>query len=98
AADGLGVTPPAFLLAKAIPQMESSLADARSGGSMVQSLVRRAMEANIPGDWEARARPVVTRRIAAALERQLAELQRQGGRAPHKPRMCVHAPGHTGDD
>jgi hypothetical protein len=28
----MGVIPPAFLLAKAIPQMELSLADARAGG------------------------------------------------------------------
>ena len=81
AAAAMGVIPPDFLLAKAIPQMESSLADARAGGSMVESLVRRAAEANIAGDWDARARPIVTGPVAAALERQLAELRRQAGLA-----------------
>lgn len=73
----MGVIPPAFLLAKAIPQMEASLADARSGGALVAPLVRKAREANIAGDWESRARQIASGPIAAALERQLAELRRQ---------------------
>jgi len=87
AAAGLGVIPPDFLLAKAIPQMESSLADAQAGGSLVESLTRRTAEANIPGDWEARARAVVTGPIAAALDRQLAELKRQATLADGDPGM-----------
>jgi uncharacterized protein (DUF885 family) len=93
AAAGLGVIPPSFLFARAIPQMESSLADARAGGSLVESLVRRTGEANISGDWEARARPVVTRRIAAALERQLDELKRQAARADGDPGMWAQPRG-----
>jgi uncharacterized protein (DUF885 family) len=73
----LGVIPPAFLLAKAIPQMEASLADARSGGTVVDSLVRRTGEAGIAGDWATRARAVATGPFTAALERQLEELKRQ---------------------
>jgi uncharacterized protein (DUF885 family) len=93
AAAGLGVIPPAFLLAKAIPQMESSLADARAGGSMVESLTRRTAEAGIAGDWDARARPIVTGPIAAALERQLAELKRQAMLAGGNPGMWAQPHG-----
>lgn len=76
-AAALGLIPPAFLLAKTIPQMEASLADARAGGTLVESLTRRTTEANIAGDWASRARRIVTGPIAAALERQLTELRRQ---------------------
>ncbi len=76
-AAGMGVIPPAFLLAKAIPQMEASLADAKSGGSLVDSLTRRTGQAGIAGNWDARARALATGPYAAALERQLAELKRQ---------------------
>lgn len=87
AAAGMGVIPPDFLLAKAIPQLESSLADARAGGALVESLTRRAAEANIAGDWEGRARALVTGPIAAALERQLDELKRQATLADSDPGM-----------
>ena len=76
-AAALGLIPPAFLLAKAIPQMEASLADARTGGTLVESLTRRTAEANIAGDWATRARQIAAGPVAAALERQLAELRRQ---------------------
>jgi uncharacterized protein (DUF885 family) len=93
AAAGLGVIPPDFLLARAIPQMESSLADAKAGGSMVESLTRRTTEANIAGDWDARARAVVSGPIAAALERQLAELRRQATLADGDPGMWAQPHG-----
>ena len=44
AARGMGVVPPDFLLDKAISQMEATIADARSGGSLVQSLVDNPAE------------------------------------------------------
>src|SRR5690606_23635780 len=87
AAAGMGVVPPDFLLAKAIPQLEASLADARAGGSMVDSLVRKASDAGLVGDWAARARPIVSGPIAAALERQLADLRRQLPLAKSDPGM-----------
>ena len=40
-------------------------------------LSRRTAEANIAGDWAARARQIAAGPVAAALERQLAELRRQ---------------------
>ena len=87
AARAMGVVPPDFLLDKAIAQMESSIADARTGGGLVSSLVRRTKELGIPGDWEARARPIVTDAVAPALERQLAELRRERAKADGDPGM-----------
>ncbi len=87
AARAQGVVPPDFLLDKAIGQLESSLADAREGGSIVASLTRRTAEAGIAGDWEARTRPIVTGPVATALERQLAELRRQRAVADSDPGM-----------
>ncbi|HQN54770.1 MAG TPA: DUF885 family protein, partial [Novosphingobium sp.] len=75
----IGAIAPSFLLDKAIRQMEMSLADARQGGGLVQSLVRRT--GAIPGDWEGRARTIATGPVATALERQLAELKAQRARA-----------------
>lgn len=75
----IGAIAPSFLLDKAIRQMEMSLADARQGGGLVQSLVRRT--ASIPGEWETRARELAAAHVAPALERQLAELKAQRLRA-----------------
>jgi len=86
-ATGMGVVPPDFLLAKAIPQMETSIADAKAGGSLVDSLVRKTGEANLAGDWGRRARTIAAGPIAAALERQLAELRRQAALADGDPGM-----------
>ncbi len=75
----IGAIAPSFLLEKAIRQMEHTLADARAGGDIVQSLVRRT--ATIPGEWERRAKAIAAGPVAAALERQLAELKAQRARA-----------------
>jgi len=87
AAREMGVVPPDFLLDKAIAQMESSLADARDGGPLVASLARRTTEQGIAGEWQGRARAIVTGRVVASLERQLAELQRQRAVADGDPGM-----------
>ncbi len=74
-AGAMGVIAPSFLLDKAIRQMEQTLADARGGGDLVQSLVRRTRD--IPGAWELRAQSITKGAVAAALQRQLAELVTQ---------------------
>ena len=74
-----GVIPPAFLLDKAVKQLGLSLDGARKGGGLVDSLAGRTKD--IPGDWKKRAMAIATGSVAPALERQLAELQRQRGRA-----------------
>jgi uncharacterized protein (DUF885 family) len=75
AARQAGLIPPAFLLDKAIPQLQASVGSAREGGPLVESLARRTKD--IPGDWTARARAIATTLVAPALERQIAELQTQ---------------------
>ena len=74
-ARGKGLIPPAFLLDKAIRQMELTLSDAQAGGGLVTSLVHRTK--TIPGQWDARASAITTGPVAAALARQLAELKAQ---------------------
>ncbi|PKP72251.1 MAG: DUF885 domain-containing protein [Alphaproteobacteria bacterium HGW-Alphaproteobacteria-5] len=81
AAGAQGLIAPAFLIEKAAAQMEASLAGARQGGGLVESLVRRTAEARIAGDWGRRAEAIATGPVAAALERQLAELKAQRPRA-----------------
>ena len=81
AAGGLGLIAPAFLIDKAVKQLEATVADAKAGGSMVESLVRRTGEAKIGGDWNARSSKIVQGPVAAALERQLAELKAQRPKA-----------------
>src|SRR6185295_8162633 len=67
-----GLVPPAFLIDKAIAQMDLSVKNAREGGSLVESIVRRTKD--IPGNWGERARTIAARDVAPALERQLKEL------------------------
>jgi len=86
-ARAMGLVPPVFLLDKAIEQLELSAKGARGGGSLVESLVRRTKEHNIPGDWEARAKAIVTQQVAPALERQIAELKAQRAVATNEAGM-----------
>jgi uncharacterized protein (DUF885 family) len=75
AARASGLVPPAFLIDKALGQMRLSAKNARDGGTVVDSIERRAK--NIAGNWAARARTIARQEIAPALERQLRELQDQ---------------------
>ncbi|WP_052072211.1 DUF885 domain-containing protein [Sphingopyxis sp. MWB1] len=81
AAGAQGLIAPAFLIDKAIAQMEASLADASKGGSLVESLTKRTRAANIAGNWGAQAETITRGTVAPALERQLAELKAQRPRA-----------------
>jgi len=92
-ASRLGVTPPSFLLDKAIPQLEATLADARFGGSLVSALSEKAAAGNIPGDWENAASRIVTKQVAPALERQLSELRAQRFRATRDAGMWAQPRG-----
>ena len=84
-ARAMGVVPPGFLLDKAIAAMESTIADARDGGSLVEGLVGRT--GDIPGDWNARALRIVTGSILPALDRQLIELKAEREVADEDPGM-----------
>jgi uncharacterized protein (DUF885 family) len=75
AARGKGLVPPKFLIDKALSQMRVSAKNAHEGGSIVESITRRAK--NIPGTWGERAKTIVTKEVAPALDRQIAELEAQ---------------------
>ena len=72
AARGAGLVPPAFLIDKAVTQLELAATRARGGDSLVESIA--AKTTNIPGDWAEQARRLVTERVVPPLERQIAEL------------------------
>jgi uncharacterized protein (DUF885 family) len=75
AARAQGLVPPNFLIDKAQSQLAISLKGAEQGDGIVESLVRRTKAKSIGGDWDARARKIVTTEVAPALQRQIAELQ-----------------------
>lgn len=91
AARGIGLIPPDFLLDKTIVGIEQTLADAGRGGVLVDTLARKTT--NIAGDWEARARAIVSGSVIPALERQLAELREQRARANSKAGMSARPHG-----
>jgi uncharacterized protein (DUF885 family) len=80
-AESQGLIAPGFLIDKALPQMEATLADARRGGSIADSLAAKTREAGLAGDWRARAAAIAEGPVAAALERQIAALRAQRPRA-----------------
>ncbi len=81
AAREAGLTPPAFLIDKALKQIQLSAANAREGGGLVESIERRTKAKGIAGDWAERARTIAAQQVAPALERQIAELQLERGAA-----------------
>jgi uncharacterized protein (DUF885 family) len=92
-ARGKGLVPPAFLIDKAITQLEASLKGAREGGGLAESIERRTREANIPGDWAGRTRAIARQKVAPALERQIAELRVQRQSAKNEAGMWARPGG-----
>ena len=92
-ARAMGLVPPAFLLDKAIKQMELSAKGAHEGGSLVESIERRTGKKKIPGDWAAKARRIAAQKVAPALERQLAELRAERAVAKDDPGMAARPHG-----
>ena len=92
-ARGMGLVPPAFLLDKAVGQMELSIKNARDGGGLVESIVRRTKEKGIPGDWGARARAITSSEVAPALERQITELRAERAVATNEAGMWARPRG-----
>jgi uncharacterized protein (DUF885 family) len=93
AARSVGLVPPAFLIDKAIPQLELSLKNAREGGGLVESIERRTREKAIPGNWGERARAITRDEVAPALERQIAELRAERTVATNDPGMWARPGG-----
>jgi uncharacterized protein (DUF885 family) len=106
-AAGKGLMAPAFLIEKAIKQMEQSLAGIREGGGgLVESLVRRTRDKGILQDMQPdeRVSSIADRRdfnaqltvkdaVIPALERQLTELKAQLPKASNDPGMWARPGG-----
>ncbi len=67
---GLGVVPPDFVIDKTLIQMKAFLETPAEKSTLVASLVRRAKEAGLTGDYASRATALYTGRILPALARQ----------------------------
>jgi uncharacterized protein (DUF885 family) len=88
-----GLIPPAFLIDKTLEQLKASATAARKGGGLVESLERRTKEKGIASNWGDRARAIVTKEVAPALDRQIAELTLQRGMARNEPGMWARPNG-----
>jgi len=75
AARAKGLVPPNFLIDKALSQLGIALKNTQAGGTIIDSLARRAKEKGISGDWDARARKIAVGEVAPALQRQIEELK-----------------------
>lgn len=93
AAGAKGLVAPAFLIEKALKQMEQSLVGARAGGGLVESIVRRTTEQNIAGDWGPRAEEIVRKRVAPALEKQITAMKAQQPKATNDAGMSARPGG-----
>lgn len=78
-----GVIPPDFVLNKALTQLRALRRETGESAGLVRSLVRKTTEAGIAGDWARRATALVDGPVAAALDRQIAQLERQLPNAAH---------------
>lgn len=72
---GIGVVAPAFLLDKTLRQMTGVQGQPIDQWVPVASIARRTQA--MPGDYAAKAAAIVREKVAPALTRQVAELQRQ---------------------
>lgn len=76
---GIGVIAPDFILDKTLHQQRSVRGAPIATWGLVTSLARRT--SSIAGDHGARAERLVTEKVAPAMDRQIAELERQRARA-----------------
>ena len=80
---GRGVAPPDFALAKALTQMRDLRAPAPEKSPLTASVVRRAKEKNLSGDYAQQASRVVQDQIYPALDRQIAVVTEMQKNASH---------------
>ena len=80
---GRGVVPPDFIIDKALTQMRQLRDTPTATTTLVASLVRRAGEKNLSGDWGARAGRIVDSAVKPALAEQIALLEGWRPRAVH---------------
>ena len=79
----LGVVPPDFALAKTLSQMKDLRAPSPEKSSLTESLVRRAKEKNIAGDWGSQAVKILKDNYYPALDRQIALVREMQKHASH---------------
>ena len=72
---GLGSIAPDFLLDTTLKQMTEFQAQKVADWGLVGSLVKRAHDKGIAGDWEARARRICESEVAPAIDRQIAAVK-----------------------
>ncbi|WP_165357563.1 DUF885 family protein [Sphingosinicella sp. CPCC 101087] len=85
-----GVVPPAYIIDKALTQTRALRREEGHESGLVQSLVRRARDKGVEGDWATQAAGIVDGRLAAALDRQIAllgELRRGAGQEAAASRL-----------
>lgn len=82
---GRAVIPPSYILDKALTQTRALRSERGPQSGLVRSLVRRAREKGIAGDWGTAAAAIVDGRLADALDRQiqiLTAMQHDAGQSP----------------
>lgn len=87
---GIGVIPPDFILAKTLRQQAGILGTPTAQSPIVQSVVRRAGEKGLSGDWGARVERLLAERVYPALQAQtdaLAAIQPRAGHAASVSRL-----------
>ena len=79
---GVGVIPPDFIVARALPQMQGMLVPPEVSG-LVTSVARRAKEKGFAGDYAGQAAKIYAETVAPALERQIALFKDIQGKTWH---------------
>jgi uncharacterized protein (DUF885 family) len=79
---GAGLIPPDFVIERTLGQM-AGLRSAPAASPLVSSVVRRAKEKGIAGDYEGQAGKIYTEKVLPALERQIALFKEVQPRAVH---------------
>ncbi|MGC1301410.1 MAG: DUF885 family protein [Caulobacteraceae bacterium] len=80
---GLGVFPPDFILDKTLIQLRALRDATPDKSNLVQSVIRRAREKHIPGDYADVAARIYTGKVQPALDRQIALMGDLRGHAVH---------------
>ncbi|HTC16411.1 MAG TPA: DUF885 family protein [Steroidobacteraceae bacterium] len=80
---GMGVTPPDFVLAKTLMQMQALRAPAPEASSLTESVVRRTQQKGISGDYGRQAALLVKEKVYPALDGQIAVVRDMQKGATH---------------
>jgi uncharacterized protein (DUF885 family) len=81
----MDLVPPRFLIDKALTQLQLSAKNASTGGSVVESIATKTKQ--FTANWTDAANRIMKQQVAPALERQIAELQKQRTLANDDPGM-----------